>query len=161
MSHRSCSPSGARLDACASRPAPRRALFARVDKPATAPGSFSRALHRALTHSRSLLSSRSHSPSLSVCLPSDVVRHGRRELARARASTDHRSPRTKSQSLHHLVPRLDTLFPKLKDDRSTTIDAAIRRSPPARVDRTSSFATLRAKTTIEFVDNRRSTPTLT
>jgi hypothetical protein len=46
--------------------------------------------------------------------------------------------------------RLGTLFPEPKDNRSITVDVAVRRSPSARVDRMSPSVTCRAKTTVEF-----------
>jgi hypothetical protein len=136
-----------RMDAT---PAPCRALSVRMDNQQPRLASFCQALHRALTHSRSLLSSRSHSPSLSVRLPPDVVRHGRRELARVRASTDHRSPQTKSQPLRRQLPRPVALCSSLENALSTTVNVVVPRSPLACVDQISPSMTHRAKTTVEF-----------
>jgi hypothetical protein len=69
--------------------------------------SFGRALHRASLSPSALISlSLGLASSL---LPPDADRHGRRKLARARASTDHRCPRTKSQLLCRQVRKHEAL----------------------------------------------------
>jgi hypothetical protein len=101
-------------------------------------------------HSHSLLLSTltrlTRSPS--VRLPPDAVHHGHRELACARASTVHRSPRTKPHLYHRLVRRRDTLFPEPKADRSSPSTPPFigsrqhawteRHRPPSAKPRTSS-----------------------
>jgi hypothetical protein len=58
--------------------------------------------------------------------------------------------------MHHL----DTIFPEPKDDWSTSVDAAVHRSPPARVDWTPPSVTRQAKTTVEFAFVDRTCPPL-
>jgi hypothetical protein len=84
-----------------------------------------------LSHS---LSSRSHSPhSLFFHLsPAPHQPHGRRELARTRASTIHRSPRNNLHPHHHLVRHHDTLFPSRRPTeahrrrRRSSVPAGVR-----------------------------------
>jgi hypothetical protein len=103
-------PCGSRGDAWSSRPSA-RCFSSRARLVRAAPGFiWLKWTCLALSHS---LSSRSHSPrSLFFHLsPAPHQPHGRRELAHARASTIHRSPRTNPHPHHHLVRRRDTLFP--------------------------------------------------
>jgi hypothetical protein len=96
-----------------------------------------------------------------VFLPPDTDRHGRRELSSCmrRLSFLH-CPNQAPQLFHHLVRPSRHVLPEPKDDQSTTVDAAILRSPPARVDRRSSSATHRAKTVVEFAFVDRTCPPL-
>jgi hypothetical protein len=108
-----------------------------------------------LTRSLPLLSSFSHSPSLSICLPPNADRHGRRSLAHTRAPTALHYPNQAPQSLHRLVRMSRHLFLEPKDDQSTTIDVVVPRFPSTCVERAPSSTIRKVEGTIEFIVNRR------
>ena len=83
----------------------RRAFSSRVGKRS------SRAWLHLVGHSIVLSLPSSTLVSLSSLLPPDADRHGRRKLAHAHASTDHRCPQTKLQPLRRQVRKPRSLFP--------------------------------------------------